>query len=606
MKIVHGTARAVLLIAMGIGLVSLSITCGGGTKEVSGPAPQLPAAPAQPAAAAPGVEPQPADRASQQAPAALEPARKPAAERPKYGGTITIAQQFEPASWDPMRLPTGLQTSPASPMYGDGNLVKPCREDVFQICPGIAENWKPNSEFTEWTFTIRDNVFWHDGTPFTGQDVKWWVELAAFGAQSGDKKRLPALAKQNFGSITAVETLPNKQLRIKLSRPSQILPELWSSPYDLIAHPRHLMQPRIEQGEFNVAPNDVGWVATGPFKMVKYEKGVRAQLRRFDKYWEKDNEGRQLPFLDELQYAVIGDATLMDAAFRTGKLDVGVPTSAFSVTRARQSKYIEDLGDKVSFATIPGRPHTFTLNVLKPGPLQDVRVRKALQLSLDRQAGIEAVMDGSGQLYTILNPKSPWPNPDFRTWPGWNPATKDQDRAEAKRLLKEAGYGEGAKLTLVCFRIWIPRCEFLHAQWAKVGIEIVLDLVDAAGYGARRVRLDHDIQSTGLCHPGVYPEACEDQLGRHSLNAASWPKHDDIKVDDFFARLNGATTYDQRLTIYRQLERYFLLEQVYLISAFAHFDVVPYTSRLKGVWIPASNGDYNNDRATVWVANRAA
>ena len=147
-------------------------------------------------------------------------------EEPRRGGAPLIAQREDPPSaWEPMRV-AGVNLGHVSrSMTGDGNLLKPCRDDVGKICLGVAERWEANPAFTEYTFKIRDNVLWHDGKPFTAEDVKFWFDLGYFGVKVGDKVRGPARAKAEMGEIKQVSVLPGNQVRVTLEGPDP----LWSS-----------------------------------------------------------------------------------------------------------------------------------------------------------------------------------------------------------------------------------------------------------------------------------------------------------------------------------------------------------------------------------------
>jgi ABC-type transport system substrate-binding protein len=536
------------------------------------------------------------------APIIAPQAAAPATEVPKYGGIAVFANRADPGTWDPMQAPGANGSNIFGSVYGNGNLVVPCPEDVFKVCPGLAESWESSSDFTQWTFKIRANVLWHDGAPFTAEDAKFWADLSVFGAEGGGKKRPPSRFGLNVGPLSKAEVLPGNRLRLTFKEPVPIYLEVVSLSENMLAHPKHLMQPRIQAGEVNVSPSDLAWVATGAFKLAKYEKGVAAQLRRFDRYWGKDKAGRQLPFLDGIDLAIIRDPSAMDAAFRVGRLDGGARGDGHYLSKERQAGYIRDLGDKVWFGQISATLHSVSLNVARPGPLQDVRLRKAMALWMDKDAGIPSVLGGFGQAYTLADPASPWPDPEFRKFPGFGPATKERDRAEAKRLMAEAGYAtQGPTLNVMCRRLWIARCEFVHSQWTTLGINIQLDLLDDTGWIASRARLDHALRFETVCAVQHIPEGCPPGLARHSVSAQSVVKHEDPKVDEFFQRLSRAATFDQRLKVYRELERYVLLDQVYVIPAWGQLGVIPFRSYVKGLLVPAMNPQANTDLAAVWL-----
>ena len=142
-----------------------------------------------------------------------------------------------------------------------------------------------------------------------------------------------------------------------------------------------------------------------------------------------------------------------------------------------------------------GQRETLWFNTLRDTPLKDVRVRKAISLAIDKREGIQAVESGNAFLSTLQNPKSPWPNPDWMSWPGYKEGGRDADRAEAKRLLADAGLPNGFETTLFGQRTWQAEEEWIQAQLATVGIKVTLDLVDVATYNERAARKDFNLQT---------------------------------------------------------------------------------------------------------------
>ncbi len=524
---------------------------------------------------------------------------------PRRGGVMVLAQRGDPPSaWDYMRTNTNDLPHMANAMFGTTNLIKSCREDVYKICPNLAESWQASSDFTQWTFKVRDGVTWHDGTRFSPEDVKFWMELAFSGASVQGKNRLPAINKANLGDLKSVEVLDGNRVRVTLGRPTVTYLDILNEPRVVPAHPKHLMEQRIAQGDVNVGPQDVGWIGTGPFKMQSYEKGVGGRLRRYDGYWEKDPQGRQLPFLEGIDFAIVRDPSAMDAAFRVGRLDGGARGVPYYMTPERKEAYVRDLGDKVWFAEIGNPASMFDFNVINPGPLQDLRVRKAIALWLDKQASMLALHGGFAYLATYLDPRNPFTSPDFKSWPGFNPdpAARQADRTEARRLLTEAGYPNGFKISFLIPQRWASYGEFFHEQLRGLGIELELKILDEAAYNGARLTKDYDTQYGGISGGGLIPEAGEVDLTTFTIskgNAAI--KHEDQKIADFFARLNRATKLEERVETWRALERYIIVEQVYAVPMSGSFNVVPYRSHVKGQPIPPERILEYLDFATAWL-----
>jgi peptide/nickel transport system substrate-binding protein len=469
----------------------------------------------------------------------------------------------------------------------------------------VAESWASNSDFTQWIFKIRDDLKWHDGTLFSAEDFKFWAELSFYGAQVEGKSRVPSFYKHTFGDMKEVAVLTGNRVRITLGAGDPLYPVTLLEPRNQVAHPRHLMKPLLDKGEVNVAPEDVGWVSIGAFKMLKADKGVKVQVRRNDLYWEKDQQGRQLPYLDGIDYAILRDPVSQDAAIRVGRADGGAKFPLYTLEVERKARYVQDLGDKVWFAEVVSFGNDLIFNAVKSGPFQDTRVRKAISLWYDRQGFIDAIHSGAAVTATLMAPGNPFTTPDYKTWPGYNPATRAADREDARRLMAAAGYSEkAAQVTFPCRNTRVVICEHVQSAVKGLGIDVRLNILDTAAWTRETRGPGIDFSEGGLANAGAFvPEHLFAAISRYSVApGAVLIRHEDPKIDDFVQQLRGAvTSYDQRVGIYRQLERYILLDQVYEIVQARQLSVIPYRSYVKGLWIPREHLYNLNDFATVWL-----
>jgi peptide/nickel transport system substrate-binding protein len=586
-----------LIPLLGIAGMVLALGACGSTEEVNvGPTPTTAAVqqPAPAATAAPGAPAAPAATAMPSATAMPQPTAAPAGE-PKYGGILRMANRADPPGWDPMFTGTISLSHPLGPFSGDGNLIKPCREDVFTLCMGLASSLEPTSDFSVWTFTIRDNVLWHDGTPFTAQDAKFWLDLALKGA--GDARR-----KSNWigslGPITGVEVVGGNQLRVTLSASSPAWASSFMSPQHRVVHPRHLMQPEIDKGNATVSPDEVGYVTTGPYRLTDYRKGSVIRHRKFEQYWEKDDQGRQLPYLDGIDMAIIGDANTMVAAFRAGRIDVTIKGGGFYLTPEQQDAVTKDLGDEAVYGSFENFVLGMTPNPAVP-PWDDVRVRKALYLWYDQKSSVE-INVGKGSLGSLFPLTSPYANPDVLTWPGVNPETLEQDRVEAKRLLAEAGFPNGFKTTFMCRNTWVFWCEFADQQLkGLLGKDNVsIKVVDTATRDELQCAHDYEIYingDLGLAFPETYASSFD------SDDQCVDVPHGDPKIDDLFDQLFAAPNEDERIRIAREIERYEGLEMAYHVQMFRASSTFGWREYVKGIQVPGHGQQNNLDVATVWL-----
>jgi peptide/nickel transport system substrate-binding protein len=467
---------------------------------------------------------------------------------------------------------------------GDGNLVTACWDNETAVCPALAESWESSDDFTTWTFKIRDGVLWHDGVPFSAEDVTYWVNLFVHGATVGDKTRLPGNARGQFGDFQKVETLPGNRVRITLNSPDPLYLDGLGLHRIPIFQPRHLFEPQIAAGNVNVSPKDVGYVGTGPFKFKSYDPGVAIELVRFDKYWDKDEQGRQLPYLDGITYHIIKNANAMHSAFRVGQLDVGAAQGGYYLTPDLVPSYRQSLGDSVYFLErAGGESGSLAFNTLRP-PFNDVRARRAIALWIDRQTSVETLNDGVGKVIAGFSDPS-MSNPDFMSWPGYNPATKQADRAEARRLLAEAGHGSGLEFTIVTPSTKVRSAEWWPGALAGSGMTVKIEVMDVNAYDARRGAGDWQASDSaaGGLENNMSPGPFLNSFGPKSISPYANVVHEDPKILDFARMLGQQSTPEGRLELTRQIERYIFQDVVYKVGTSMGLDLIPVRSNVKGV-----------------------
>jgi hypothetical protein len=169
--------------------------------------------------------------------------------------------------------------------------------------------------------------------------------------------------------------------------------------------------------------------------------------------------------------------------------------------------------------------------------------------------------------------------------------------------MAEAGYAKGFTMSYNCFAsiIWQARCVFLNGQLAGLGINLKLDLMDAAQWAAAANSIDYDAVQTGTSVEVPLPEATEKVINAFTIATGAMFKHEDPKIISIFKRLNDATSFDQRVKSWRELERYILVEQVYFVPLAQQWGVIPYRSHVKGRIAPPEGLMNYMSFATVWL-----
>ena len=522
----------------------------------------------------------------------------------RRGGILTLANRSDPpGGFDPMRTSSIGLHHVAGALFGPGNLVMRCRENMYMVCPYLATSWRVSPDGREWTFTLRSEARWHDGKPVTAGDIKSWLEFSRFGQELGNGKRAPAYYSGEIGSIEKVTILDSNQIQISLNTRERFLPEVLANPRLKIAHPSHLLQAAFDQDQSNVSPLALGLVGAGAFRFEKYVRSSQIIVKRFDQYFERDHTNRAIPYLDEIHYVIMKDNAAMDAAFRTGRLDGGARGLGHYLTEERKRGYLQSLGDKVTFAEIEGGMFRLAFNTLTPGPWSDPNVRRAIALWIDKDAAIPSVLGGFGWTSPELGPENKYKDKRFVVWPSFDNVPLLERRSTAKKLIKEAGYEDGFTMGHLCRARHSQGCEFLNDQLRGLGIDLVLRLVDTATWNQKRVSLDFDTQQGRLSVLPI-PEGTEGVYGRFSRSPDAYAKHEDQKVDELYRLLRLATTPERRIGIWRQLQKYLFVDQTYIVPIAEAIYVVPYRTYVNGLVIPPEDGHTHTDFATVWLANR--
>ena len=508
---------------------------------------------------------------------------------PKMGGTLTFSNRGDLPGADPM-LAAGISSNNVlSSIHGEGSLVRPARENVFEPVPHIAESWTATEDFKVWTFKLRKDVEWHDGTTLVAEDLKFWIDLAYF-PPAGRKTAYIG----TFGPLQEVQVVDDYTLQLVMKQGAPFLLEELMNNAAAPTHPRHILKPMLASNAL-ISMQDANWVSVGPFKFEAYNKGSSFKAIRFDQYFEKDDKGRTLPYLDSIFYPFISDRTVAVSAFRAGWIDGTSRGTGHHLTPDHVENIKKSLGDEAWFLRLSYLSWGAGLNATKP-PFDDINVRKALSLYTDRQEGIKLVYGGYALGGTIMVPDSYWSDPSFRTWPGFNPATKAQDQAEAKRTLKETGY-EGTSLNVTCRDFYLPNCEFMEVMLRGLGFNPRLDVMDMN----RQTTL---LQSGNFqidMRPSGAPSPSRMLTGFTTTNPLNTHKHGDKKVDEYADLLDTTIDQAQRRKLTWEADKYVILDKAYYPHWYWEEAIVSYRTYVKGMRIPGEQIQHNNEMATVWI-----
>lgn len=304
------------------------------------------------------------------------------------------------------------------------------REDRGLMVPGLALSWKAFDDLT-WEIKLRPNVKFHDGTPFTAEDVKFTFERIP--AVKGSPGPFTTYIKP-FASVHVVDALT---LRISTHKPYPLVPNDLAQV--LIVSKKAATG--ATSADFNSGKAAVG---TGPFKLVRYARGDRIELARNDAYWGgkpvweavtfriMTNEGSRVAAL------MAGDVQAIDGVPVPDMMRIKKDPTLYAVARAGYRLIYLGVNQGDSAATHFSDKNGAPLN---KNPLRDLKVRQAISKAISREAILGRVMDGAagptGQLVPSGLPGfiAELPAPTY-------------DAEGARRLLAEAGYPDGFRMTI--------------------------------------------------------------------------------------------------------------------------------------------------------------
>ena len=512
-------------------------------------------------------------------------------EEPQYGGIATFSHRRDLPGSDPMYQSSISLHNVIGSVYGRGSLVRSKREDVYTIEGFLADTWKSEQEGKIWTFTLHPNIKWHDGAPLTAEDVAYWLELAT----NPPEGRSPTRFLSNLQSIEQVEVLDPLTIKVTHSSPNPHWLEALSDPKLVISHPKHLVEKEIQKKNVKIQPSEYGWVAAGPFKMLEYDKGSIVRVRRSDTYFEQGVTGLSLPYMDGIDFGIMRDRSAMVSAFRAGRLDGTSRGVGFHINPEAENKIREEMQEKAWFGRVLYFPWASMFNSVEP-PFNDIKLRKAVNLFLDRQEGVQTVHGGNAVVGSIWPPGSPWGNSDVNEWEGFRASTKEQDRNEARSIIKDAGY-TNLSVEVLCRNVYITQCEYFDNQLRELGLNPVLNMADIGTIEEKTQSGNYQLQLASM--PSLFPS--ETAANYISTNPHALARHGDPKVDELLDKINTTADAIERAKITKEFERYFSYEQSYGTFWWWEVSVLAYRSHVKGVPIPHQNVQNNTDYATTWL-----
>jgi len=397
----------------------------------------------------------------------------------KPGGVLRVYHRDSPASMSIHEEGTNSVAIPIMAVFNNLVLYDQhiAQNSLDDIVPELAESWAWSADGTRLTFTLRAGVKWHDGKPFTADDVKCTWELLTGRAS----EKLRANPRRSWwGNVAEVTVDSPTQATFVLQRPQPAILALIASGYTPI-YPCHV-PPR----EMRLHP-----IGTGPFKFVEFKPNETIKLIRNPDYWKP---GR--PYLDGIEYTIIPNRSTAILAFVAGKFDLTFP---YEITVPLRKDIMEQAPQARCDLVTTNASTNLLVNRDAP-PFDNPDLRRALALALDRKGFIDILADGQGDIGAAMlpPPQGLWGMPAelLATLPGYGPDIA-KNRAEAQALMRKVGYGPDKPLAVKVAARNIPTYRdpavILIDQLKQIGIDAELDPVDTAAWFPKLTRKDYQI-----------------------------------------------------------------------------------------------------------------
>jgi len=453
---------------------------------------------------------------------------------PVRGGTFTIAFAVDPGDLTPGKKAQFPPSLIFDQIYDTLMILD--RDGTLK--PGLATSYEVADDNRSITFHLRQGVKFHHGREFEAKDVVYTFERLL------DPEFASPWAKQ-LSSIESIEAVDKHTVKMDLKEPFAPILSLVATPWYTAIVPYDFAP------EHNANEAASG---TGPFEFVEYVPDDHVTLKANPDYWETG-----YPCVDEVRYSILPDPQAQISAFRQGKADI---------VALNDPKFIPILEreEGVRFIEPAGAVNESGLGInTAEGPTSDVRVRRALSLGTDRQALIDTILFGQGQIGTKIScGKVPY---------GWC-AGEDEplpyyehDPEKARALLAEAGYPDGLELTVqASLPLDVQTAEILAEQWKEIGVDLEVEqIADFNQQLDNYINVNHQLSIVSLVwQPDPHADVYQIYYSDSPINLG---KFKDPELDALLDEGKVELDIDKRIQIYKDVQR-LVADQVYMLYPF--------------------------------------
>lgn len=509
----------------------------------------------------------------------MSPAASMAQDTPQQGGTLKIVMAGTPNTYDCHAATSITDLTYLAPHYS--TLLEFDPDNYPEVMTNAAAEWSVSDDQMTYTFKLHPDIKFHDGSTLTAEDVK-----ATYERLRNPPEGVVSARAGTMENIESIETPDQTTVVFQLKQPQPGVEGMFASPWNCLYSAAKL----AENPNFP-SENVMG---TGPFTFVEHVAGSYWVGERFEDYF-RDGQ----PYLDGFQVLTVDGPGAVNA-IASGQADANFRI----ITPPQQQRIMDARGDKTVFQMGEGGTvNMITVNTARP-PFDDIRVRRALDLAIDRKTGQENLskITSAGYIGTILRPSHPYAltPAELEDLPGYGGDIEER-RAEARKLLEEAGVPD-LKLRFINRNLQDPYeiiGVFLVDQWRQIGVTAEMVPIDNAGYFTALREGDFDVAYDLNAPPDDDATSALQKYVAGSSN--NYANLEDAEITRLFEEQRSELDPEKREALVKELQKEIMGQSAYL-HLFRGERIVAMPATLRGYTLTPSFY-VGHDLADLWFAS---